>query len=69
MKIQELNKSKLPIVRVDRSLEPLAEKVLFPEKLENANEVLAAAGLPATQRTAKLPVKSSRPAGLRQNRV
>ena len=46
MKIEQLNKSKTPIVRIDKSLEKLRGKNLFPEKLAKANEVLAKVGLP-----------------------
>jgi hypothetical protein len=46
MKIEQLNNSKTPIVRIDKSLEKLRGKNLFPEKLAQANEVLAKVGLP-----------------------
>ena len=46
MKIQELNKSKVPIVRIDKSLEQYRDKILFPEKLAKANEMLKKVGLP-----------------------
>lgn len=46
MKIEELNKSKLPIIVYDKKLEQFRGKVLFPDKLERANEILAKAGLP-----------------------
>ena len=49
MKIEQLNKSKTPIVRIDKSLEKLRGKNLFPEKLAKANEVLAKVELPKTQ--------------------
>jgi hypothetical protein len=44
--IQKLNKSKTPIVTIDKSLEKLRGKNLFPEKLEKANEIIARVGLP-----------------------
>ncbi len=44
--IDKLNKSKLPIVKIDKSLERLRGKNLFPEKLVKANEVIAKVGLP-----------------------
>ena len=50
MKIEELNESKTPIVRIDKSLEKLRGKNLFPEKLAEANETLAEVGLPKTER-------------------
>ena len=46
MTIQDLNKAKLPIVTIDKSLERYQTKVLFQEKLDNANEVLKKVGLP-----------------------
>jgi len=46
MKIEEINQSKLPIIAFDKKLEELKGKVLFPKKLEKANEILAKAGLP-----------------------
>jgi hypothetical protein len=49
--VEELNKSKVPIVRIDPSLEQYRDKVLFPEKLAKANAML---------RTAKLPNKKHR---------
>ena len=48
MKIEELNKSKLPIVRIDKSLDKYEKKVLFPEKLAKANEAIKMTGLPKT---------------------
>ncbi len=46
MTIEELNKRKTPIVVIDNSLEKFKGKVLFPEKLAKANEVLRKIGLP-----------------------
>ena len=45
--IQELNNEKVPIVRIDPSLEQFRYKILFPEKLAKANEMLKTAKLPA----------------------
>ncbi len=42
----ELKKRKIPIVKVDSSLNKFDEIVLFPEKLEKANEMLKKVGLP-----------------------
>ena len=50
--VQELNNSKAPIVRIDPSLEQYRDKVLFPEKLAKANEMLKTAKLPSRKRTA-----------------
>ena len=44
--VHELNKRKVPIVRIDTSLEKFRNKVLFPEKLAKANEMLKTAKLP-----------------------
>jgi hypothetical protein len=46
MNISELNKVKVPIVKIDKSLERFRGKVLFPEKLELANKLLAKVKLP-----------------------
>ena len=45
-KIEELNKSKTPIIAFDKELEKLQGVVLFPRKLEKANEILKDVGLP-----------------------
>ena len=50
MTIKELNKSKTPIVKINRSLDKLANKVLFPDKLEEANRILKTVGLPKTKK-------------------
>lgn len=46
MTIKELNKSKTPIVIINKDLDKLAKKVLFPEKLKEANRILKTVGLP-----------------------
>lgn len=46
MNISDLNKAKVPIVKIDKSLERFRGKVLFPEKLELANKLLANIKLP-----------------------
>ncbi len=40
MTVKELNKSKTPIVKLNKSLNKLSLKTLFPEKLEKANKLL-----------------------------
>ena len=50
MKIKELNKSKLPVVRIDNSLEKYKDKVLFKDKLDKANEMLKTVGLPKSRK-------------------
>jgi hypothetical protein len=44
--IEKLNSSKLPIVPIDKKLEKYRGKILFPEKLVKANEILAKSTLP-----------------------
>jgi hypothetical protein len=44
--IAEIKERKIPIVRVDKSLNNYDDKILFPEKLEKANEMLRKIGLP-----------------------
>ncbi len=44
--IKELKKRKTPIVAIDSKLSEFDGKILFPEKLEKANEVLKRVGLP-----------------------
>jgi hypothetical protein len=44
--IQELNKKKIPIIRIDNSLEKYKKIPLFQEKVDKANEVLRTVGLP-----------------------
>ncbi|MDO5616660.1 MAG: hypothetical protein Q4G16_10745 [Cruoricaptor ignavus] len=47
MKIEkELKKRKVPIVAIDKSLDEFDDKILFPEKLEKANQMLKKIGLP-----------------------
>ena len=44
--IEKLNKTKVPIVRIDKRLEKYKGKVLFPKKLSKANAILVKSGLP-----------------------
>jgi hypothetical protein len=44
--IKELNDKKLPIVRIDNSLEKYKKMPIFQEKVDKANEVLRTVGLP-----------------------
>lgn len=44
--IKELNDKKIPIVRIDNSLEKYLSMPLFQEKVEKANEALRTIGLP-----------------------
>jgi hypothetical protein len=49
MNINELNKKKIPIVKIEKSLDKFKGKVLFPAKLKQANEILKRVGLPFTE--------------------
>jgi hypothetical protein len=44
--IAEIKERKIPIVRIDNSLNKYDDKILFPDKLEKANEMLRKIGLP-----------------------
>ena len=46
MGIKDINTKKKPVVLVDKSLDFFNGKVLFPTKLEKANEMLKKIGLP-----------------------
>jgi hypothetical protein len=48
--IKELNKKKVPIVRIDKSLNKYNDIVLNPDKVEKANEMLRTTGLPKPRR-------------------
>ena len=43
---EELNTAKVPVIVFDKSLEQFRDKILFPEKLAKAKEILAKGGLP-----------------------
>jgi hypothetical protein len=44
--IKEIKRRKIPIVSIDKSLNKYDDVVLFPDKLEKANEMLKKVGLP-----------------------
>ena len=44
--ILELNKKKVPVVRIDKSLNKYSNVVLFPEKVEKAKQAFEKFGLP-----------------------
>jgi len=46
MKINELNKKKIPLVKINKELNKYKGKVLFEKKLQNANKLLERAKLP-----------------------
>jgi hypothetical protein len=48
--IEKLNKSKLPIIPIDKELEKYKGKVLFPKKLKKANKILSKSKLPEITR-------------------
>lgn len=48
----KFKKRETPIIKIDQSLNKLDEQILFPEKLEKANQMLKKVGLPK-QWTAK----------------
>ncbi len=50
MGIKDINTKKKPVVLIDKSLDFFNDKILFPEKLEKANEMLKKVGLPKTQK-------------------
>ncbi len=52
--MHEINKKKVPAVRIDPSLNKYDNIVLFPDKLAKANKKLKKSGFP------KLPDKKSR---------
>lgn len=49
MNPKDLNTKKNPIVLIDKSLDFFNDKVLFPKKLEKANEMLKKVGLPKVE--------------------
>ena len=46
MKVDELNKAKIPVVKINKMLEEFRGKILFPKKLALANEMLSRVKLP-----------------------
>jgi transcription antitermination factor NusA-like protein len=44
--IKELNEEKIPIIRIDNSLEKYIKMPIFQEKVDKANEMLRTVGLP-----------------------
>ena len=48
--IDELNKRKIPIVKIDNTLEKFKEMALFKDKVDKANETLKRVGLPKLQK-------------------
>ena len=50
MNLQSINTKKKPIVIIDETLDFFNDKVLFPQKVELANEMLRTTGLPNFQK-------------------
>jgi hypothetical protein len=46
MKTFEINEKKVPVLRIDSSLDKYDKVVLFPEKLAKANKQLKKSGFP-----------------------
>ncbi len=44
--IKKLNEKKIPIIRIDNSLEKYKKMPLFQDKVDKANEMLRTVGLP-----------------------
>lgn len=49
--ILELNDKKIPVVRIDKSLNKYSNIVLFPEKFEKAKQAFDKLGLPDLKNT------------------
>ncbi len=49
-KINELNKNKVPVVRIDQSLAKYKQLPLFQDKVDKANEMLKTIGLPKAKK-------------------
>jgi len=54
MSIKELNKRKVPVVRIDNSLEKYKKLPLFQDKVDKANEMLRTVGLPKSKKHKKV---------------
>jgi hypothetical protein len=51
MKVDELNKAKIPVVKINKKLEEFKGKILFPKKLALANDMLSKAKLPILEKS------------------
>ena len=49
--IKKINTKKVPVVLIDKSLDFFNDKILFPEKLAKANQMLMKIGLPKMSST------------------
>ena len=50
MGVKDIDTKRKPVVLIDKSLDFFNDKVLFPKKLEKANEMLKKVGLPKKQK-------------------
>lgn len=46
MNLDDLNRKKTPIIKIDTNLERFRGKIVFPEKLQQANEILKKVEIP-----------------------
>jgi hypothetical protein len=46
MKNAQILNTKIPLIAIDKSLDKLRDKIMFPKKLEKANQMLLTAKLP-----------------------
>lgn len=44
--VKDIFKGNTPLVAIDKNLDKLRDKIMFPEKLEKANKALSTAKLP-----------------------
>lgn len=44
--VKDISNQNIPLVAIDKSLDKLRDKIMFPKKLEKANKVLSTAKLP-----------------------
>ncbi|HPY83295.1 MAG TPA: hypothetical protein PLU45_08055 [Bacteroidales bacterium] len=49
MTVQDINKAKVPVVKINNKLDKFRNTVLFPKKVEMANKMLENAVLPKPQ--------------------
>lgn len=57
MKVQDLNKAKISLIKIDPKLEEFKGQILFPKKLELANKLLGNAQLPNNESQHKISSK------------
>ena len=50
MKVKEFNEAKIPLVKINKNLNKYSGKVVFEEKLAQANQLLKKAKLPSKLR-------------------